>query len=166
MKDDRFSARERVAHKLTGAAYQMTFCEEYDHAMQTMTQAVSFWEATREEPLSDTEAAEVYDANGNDGPTEEVATDGNGASDLPSRGTQAREAMVGLLRAHDDGNDWVKASDLDQYPISDEAVKQVSALRHDSKYVQGKDVEGEVYNLYRVTPSKRDTLRRELQAVQ
>lgn len=47
-----FDTRERVVHKLAGAAFQMTFAREYDMAVETMEQAAEFWEAT-EQPMTD-----------------------------------------------------------------------------------------------------------------
>ena len=197
MHDSNFTARERVAHKLTGAAYQMTFVEEYDLAMQTAARAIEFWEETRDEPLSDDEASSLY---GRDGPTESLpkaVTDGMGAVqlaakpeteqteetgdgraggnnqgpahrkrtagvNLPSRGTQAREVVAAMLRANDDGEEWVTTGDLKEYGASNNGVVQTANLAKNKSYINWKRQDGERAHLYRISHSERDAVREAL----
>lgn len=187
MHDSNFTARERVAHKLTGAAYQMTFVEEYDLAMQAAARAVEFWEATRDEPLSDDEAAHLYGhadlldslpkavtdgmndeqvvsdpvENGHSTDDQQTADASSGDEvELPGRGTQAREAIDALLRANDDGADWVRTSELKEYCATENAPYQIATLAKQNPHINWKKQTGKNHgHLYRIAPDDRDALR-------
>lgn len=176
MSRENFTPRERVAHKLTGAAYQMTFCEEYDLAMETLHRAIQFWEETREEPLDDVEASERYPTERQIEPGELAQADGGAMqmerseepddaddeeSDLsiPGDGTQSRECLFALLNAHNDGNEWVRSSELTSYGASSRAAQQMSVLKTQHEYIHWKNVDGERYHLYRIDPDMRPELR-------
>lgn len=185
MNDSNFSARQRVAHKLTGAAYQMTFVEEYDLAMQTAARAIEFWEETREEPLSDDEAADIYGRATPSRDLPQAVTDGMGEFEIeppsaalserqldsrapseisiPSPGTQSREVVSALLEANRDGIDWANWSDLKGYCSSKTALHQIAAMAKNKDYINWKKQDGGKSHLYRIAPEDRDAVERALE---
>ena len=182
-----YTARERVAHKLAGAAYQMTFEGEYDLAMETMAMAVSFWESSGNGNASqnprgvshpkqmqisgdifdDIKASlsnrdEDGDSDGEDSSTDE-RSEPQPTVELPSPGSKTRQCLVGMVQLHADGMDWIKTGDIiDEF--SEDMTTSFGNLRYQYSLVESRDanVPGKRTKEYRIKPELFDDVTDEL----
>lgn len=79
-----YTHRERVIHKLLGAAYQMTFMDEYEKACEVAGRAITVWESTRPEDEPPPAPGRILPAGMSldDGPSDRDG-DGDGGGDEP-----------------------------------------------------------------------------------
>lgn len=137
--DDRFTSRERVLHKLTGAAYQATFEKEYDLAVEMCGLAIQFADRTGSNVIQNPEP----DNDDQDGIR------------LPESDTDAFRAVISLLQLHDEGNEWVRRSMVSELYDGDVA-DALYGLRKRYEIVQWRREDG--YIEFRVAPDKREAV--------
>lgn len=160
MSHGNYTAEERVVHKLLGAAYQMTFEEEYDLACETAKTAIQFQE--RANQRGDTQTADVDDAS----QPQPVSTDGAGVQHAPvetsgvrtpGAGTKSHEAVVCLLNAHHDGTEWAARRDVTEFQTEAKVADQLYMLVQQYDWIETQTKHGE--KRFRVAPDVREDVK-------
>lgn len=167
-----FEPHERVVHKLLGAAYQMTFDEEYDMAVQTAVSAVTYWRKVEHGEMDADEAAELYGATAAEPDDDQTPAPKSSNGETPkhttnrgervrvSPGTVAHEVAKVLVYGHDDK--YTASEVSERCESSYNSVSANLTMMHQAGWIE-REGEGTQYHPYTYYPT--DDLKHRVQAI-